>query len=259
MAVFAFRLDFLEINFQRGKLPDSDLITFALLINQVDRGNVSTIAESLITGSDFQFQQDPAVPTQAPLMYLGPFDVKDGDLVTVAYSGMNISDNQSALDQAKTDALELKIVGFLTSAAIGAVGGAIGAAISGILGAIGDPLVKLLGFAPEGPCNGLVFADGIQFEGSGLASLPYSRRTSSPYVQANFSRTYSDAATHDTSICGHVAETVVHFSVISFPAPMSVRALADMFYRDKRLDRGGSLRQLGPSMSPLTLRGLFIH
>jgi hypothetical protein len=260
MAVFAFRLDFLAIKFQRGKLPDVDLITFAVLINQIERGHVSTVSGALISGFDFQFRLDPGVPTTAPLMYLGPFDIKPGDLVTVAFSGMNISDNQSSLDHDKVDTLELKILGILTSAAIGALGGEIGSAIASALGAIGDPLSKLLGVSPQGPCNGLVFSDGIPFTEPGLVSLPFSPTSSSrPDVEANFTRSYTDAATHDTSICGHIAETDVHFSVIAFPAPLSVRALANIFFSDKRLDLGGSLRQLGSGVSPLTLRSLFLH
>jgi hypothetical protein len=55
----------------------------------------------------------------------------------------------------------------------------------------------------------------LAFSGSGIDSLPFA--PASPYPKYSFTHTYSDAATHNSDICGHVAQIDVTFSILKPP------------------------------------------
>jgi hypothetical protein len=255
MTYFAFRLDRIDVKFQRGKLQDVDLIVFSVLINQVGRGKKSMVANAP-SGSQIGFAFYPNYQGRHDDMFIGPFDIKADDSVTVVYFAMNTSNSQLNFDQDQFDRMEIKLLDIGISAIVGAPElGLIGAALGTALGAIGDPVGKILGFSPEGPCNGLVFSDAIPFSGSNLGSLPF---TQEGYFKSSaFSRSYTDAATHNSDVCGHIAETDVHFSVLKFDT-ISVRDMTDIFFSDSRLLKTG-IRQFGKQGLPISVRGLFIR
>ena len=52
MPFYAFRLDNINVKFQRGKIPDNDLVTFGVFVNQVDRGHGAATFDDLVSGAD---------------------------------------------------------------------------------------------------------------------------------------------------------------------------------------------------------------
>ena len=106
---------------------------------------------------------------------------------------------------------------------------------------IGDPVGKFLGFAPQGPCNGLVFSDTVEFTGAGLATLPFlpdsSFHSLPQATAASFTRPYDDSATHDSSVCGEIAHTEITFSVLQVPS-VSVRHNAGRLFPAAKLSDG---------------------
>jgi hypothetical protein len=243
MAFYAFTLSSGEVKFQRGKIPDNDLLTFLVKVNEVVRGKGVGVSGSLVSGGPIAY---PAIPVNTGSnirvadvigWIIGPLDIASGDQISVIYSGTNISDTQSQLDAQKQGEVEVKLLDTLTSAVVGAVGGPIASAVGAALGFIGDPIGKFLGFTKEGPCNGPVFSDAVQFTGAGLNNLPFQPQFafagvfppgSSVVSFTNGSAgdpgpSYTDEATHDSSTCGHIAETDVTFEIWKLPPFISVR------------------------------------
>ena len=173
----------------------------------------------------------------------------------------------TSLSTQQQDEIELKLLSAIATAAVAALTGGLGLVGEGIaaaLGAIGDPVGRFLGYAPQGPCNGPVFSDAVQFSGSGLdnlamAPLPPGSHSTPPlpnYSVISFTRTYTDEATHDTNICGHIAETDVTFSVlrVSF---ISVRwSLTDRFPSRWPGEFGPGLRQYGQPGTTISVKSL---
>ncbi len=266
MPFYAFRLDNINVKYQRGKLQDEDIVTFGAFINQVDRGHGAALFHDLSSGSNIPAG---AVPPHTalcitPQWIVGPFEIAPGDGVSIVYSGTNTSDWQLGTSAGQQqDQIEIKILDTIATAVVGATGfGAIVAAVGGALGYATDLIGKLLGFRAQGPCNGLVFSDAVEFTGSGLAALPFAPASSPQHVyeswpnslEFSFTRSYTDEATHDTSICGHIAETDVLFSVLQI-ASVSVKYYMAMFFRSKSLSNG--LRQCAPAPnSAFSLRKL---
>jgi len=214
MPFYAFVFGSMTVKFQRGQLPDNDIVTFSIFVNQVDRGHTVGTFNDLVSGASVP--GDPMfVLDRMAKWTIGPLHINDGDGVNVIYTGTNVSD----LPPDTQGQLEVKVLNVVLTAVIGAAGlGAIGSAIGGALGFLGDPVGKLLGVRPEGPCNGTVFHDAPFFTGSGLAALPYEQLTYDPdYSGYVFTRSYTDAESHNTSICGHIAETEVNFGVMALP------------------------------------------
>jgi hypothetical protein len=216
MAFYAFVFGSMTVKFQRGQIPDNDIVTFSIFVNQVDHGHTVGTFNDLVTGA--------TVPGD-PMFFLdrmgfwtiGPLRINDGDGVDVIYTGTNVSD----LPPDTQGQLEVKLLDVVLGAVVGAAGlGAIGSAIGSALNFLGDPVGKLLGVRPQGPCNGPVFHDAVFFPGSGLAALPYEQLDAlagPDYRGSSFTRSYTDEETHDSTICGHIAETDVTFGVMTFP------------------------------------------
>jgi hypothetical protein len=219
---YAFRFDQIEVHNPRGKIGDNDIVTFSIFVNQVERGRGAGMFPALGPGSTgFGFSGD-APTTRAGISghwVIGPIEIAPGDGISVVYSGTNTSDEE--LDLSQQAEIELKVLDAIVSGVVGAAGlGAIGSAVADVLGAIGDPVGKFLGFHKEGPCNGLVFSDTVQFTGSGLGDLAYGPpvfNNMSHATEVSFTREYTDEATHNSDVCGEIAHTNVKFSVLQLP------------------------------------------
>jgi len=257
----------------RGKISDNDIVTFSVFVNQVDRGHGAGFFTGMAGAS-------PGFPSGTPAAavtpntrsgmskdwIVGPLEIAPGDIIHVVYSGSNTSDSE--LDLSGQAELQLKILDTITSAAVGAVGGVVGSAVATVLGLIGDPVGKFLGFSPQGPCNGLVFSDAVEFSGAGLDSLAFHPPTvSHSYVslpnatEFSFTRPYTDEASHDTGICGEVAHYEITFSVLRVPF-ISVRYYARRLFPKHwegemiRPDFSQGLRQLAPPGAAVSIRSL---
>ncbi len=271
MPYFAFRLDLLKFLFQRGKIPDDDLIVLGVSINETKRGSRSFRSGAVITGSELGFPAVPGRRTEIPAMFIGPFEVRPGDEVSVTCSAMNLSDSSNLVDAQKQAALEVKILDIMAGAALAGLGEAAGfsdwmkssdvlsSLVGGALGAIVDPVGTLLGIAPEGPCNGLVFASGLRFSAEELGRLEFKPDPNFPAFDTFLPdpATIDDSATHDEGKCGHVAVTEIHYAVLRFPT-LSVRNWSDLFF-DGQLKLKDGLRQFGTPGRTLSLREMFLH
>ena len=147
MPFYAFRLDNINVKFQRGKIPDNDLVTFSVFVNQLDRGHGAAMLNDLVTGSDTPVGAAP--PSSGvgitPQWIISPMEIAPGDGVTIVYSGTNISDWELELSDDQQNQIELKILGAITTAVIGETGlGGIVAAVGGVLGFASDSVGKLL-------------------------------------------------------------------------------------------------------------------
>jgi hypothetical protein len=214
MPYYAFMLDDLNVKFQRGQIPDDDVVTFQVFVNQVVRAQHASTFTNIVSGTQLPVTRSTGIPADWGAFALGPIWVNDGDGITVVYTGSNVSDSPPD----SFAPIEIKLLDALVTAVVSAAGiGLIGAAIGGALGAIGDPVGKFLGYKPQGPCNGSIFHDTVNFTGAGLAALPYAPLGASDYRISSFTRPYTDAETHNSDICGHIAETDVSFAVVSLP------------------------------------------
>ncbi len=247
MPFYAFRFDAIKCNNPRGKLPcDNDVVTFSVFVNQIDRGHGANFFV-MCGGETVNPGRLIAPNNRAGAMgtdwIVGPLELVPDDLVSIVYSGTNTSDSQLTLETQQQDQIEIKILDTIYTAAAGAIiGGPIGSAISAVLGAIGDPVGKLLNVSPQGPCNGLVFSDAVQFTGAGLASQSFQPSgsllvTLPQATEAAFTRSYTDETTHDTSVCGKIAHTDITFSVLQLPSA-SVRSCASHLFPTVKLSDG---------------------
>jgi hypothetical protein len=262
MSFYAFSLDFIDVKFQRGKLTDVDVITFSILVNQVLRAKGVGKAAAA-TGGSIAFGAVPIdsgsgnVHKGQGRWVAGPLSIAPGDQVSICYSGTNISDTDSQLNAQQQGEVEIKILDAVVSAAVGAIGGAVASAISSALGFIGDPIGKFLGFSKQGPCNGTVFSDAVTFTDTAMANLAFQSRFD-PDVPGSsvfsFNRSYTDEATHDTSVCGHIAESNVSFSIYQIPASVSLRFYGGARFGLRTLTRG--IRPL--AAPPFTARALLL-
>jgi hypothetical protein len=266
VSFYIFKLNELHVKHSRGNIPDQDVITFSIFVNQLDRGHGTGIFNGMVA-ADYSVPADAVPPNNRFNMdnhwQVGPLEIAPGDGIHVIYSGTNISDEQlTSLSTQQQDEIELKILSAVAAAAVEALTGGIGLVGTGIaaaLGAIGDPVRKFLGFAPQGPCNGPVFSDAVQFSGSGLDNLnmvPLGQQQATPplpsYSTISFTRTYTDEATHDPNICGHIAETDVTFSVLRVSFISVAWSMTDRGWFPS-----GGLRQHGQPGTTISVKSLF--
>ncbi|MDY0883574.1 hypothetical protein ACFPL7_11500 [Dongia soli] len=237
MGFYVFKLDQIHVKNNRGKIPDTDLVTFSVFVDQVDRGHGTGTFPGL--GPSAHSTPANAVrPNNKANMDndwdIGPLEIDPGSSVHVVYTATNISDAElTSLTRKQQDEIELKLLGAIATAAIAALSGgsslagegiaaAVGKGVAAALGAITDPVAWFIGYAPQGPCNGPVFSDAVQFNGSGLDNLAMAPLPLNPHITPrrpqyfliSFTRSYTDEATHDKQICGDIAETDVTFSIL---------------------------------------------
>jgi hypothetical protein len=240
MSFYEFRFEKFHALHKRGNIPDSDLVTFTIMINRIDRGHGSALFNVVVTDSvqstDDRSADTPmylAYPAKNPLHIdqdwtTGPFETSPDDEVLVIYSGTNTSDSSlSSLSHQEEDELELKILNKIMQKGVGLIVGAgfgddIGSAFSeGFKDILEDPVGDLIGYSRQGPCNGPVFSDARRFTGAELDNLNVEplASDSGPYRHpgVRFTNHYTDEATHDSDVCGNVAETDVTFSIFRLP------------------------------------------
>ena len=277
MTFYAFSLDVIDTVFQRGQIDDVDIITFQILVNQQVRAQASGSGVG-ITGLSNPMSTSVIDQSSGPVVLggidpgpfgwlAGPLSLAPGDSVRIIYSGTNTSDSQ--LEDFQKTKIELGILDALLTAGISTVAGDLASKINQTLGSIiSDPVGTILGIKPEGPCNGPVFGDGIDFPGESLANLPFDQEASDNFVPDGglalpdgaratvFMKpdtgTYTDEATHNTTICGHVAETKVGFTIYRLDRGVSLRAYGGKRFGLRTLVQG--VRQLGNP--PFTVRKL---
>ncbi|MGD0127882.1 MAG: hypothetical protein ABSF46_21165 [Terriglobia bacterium] len=269
MTFYAFRLDLINVKNPRGKLPDEDIVTFSVLVNQVDRGHGAGLFVALVAGAKGYPVAVPPTTRQGMSndWIVGPLEIAPGDTILVVYSGTNTSDEQ--LDLSWQAEIEIKVLDAIASAAAGAIGGAVSSVATTVLGILGDPIGKALGYSDEGPCNGLIFSDAVSFSGSGLDSLAFHPRTESYGVgvlqdantEFTFTRPYTDQTTHNSTNCGAVANYEITFSVLRVPTLSVRRNLRRLFpgaWENGVLvpDFSQGLRQLAPPKTEVSLRRL---
>jgi hypothetical protein len=97
------------------------------MVNQIDRGHGAGQFNGMVSGSGPI--PDAAVPPSHTLNMaadwsIGPLQINPGDILTVTYSGTNISDEQLDLSHEDQDKLELKIFDLIFAAAATAGAGA---------------------------------------------------------------------------------------------------------------------------------------
>ncbi|TRU81185.1 MAG: hypothetical protein EWV76_03710 [Microcystis novacekii Mn_MB_F_20050700_S1] len=255
MAFYAFRLDRINVITPRSNHLDDDVVTFGVLVNQVDIGHGTATFPSLSSGSMTLL---PEVPPRNrkninQRWECGPYEFSSGDLIHVFYSGFNIADDHNiTLDTQKQDQIELKILNAILTGAVGAIGGLIGAAIGAVLGAITDPIGSLLGYQPPVRCNGLVFSDAVEFSGAGLDSLVMTVTSGDYRPRITFTKRYTDETTHNDQ-CGEIAKTEIVFSIIKVSS-ISIRAL--LLSRFLNVSPKNGLRHLASTASTFSVKSL---
>ena len=147
MPFYAFRLNSILVKNPRGKVPDDDIVTFQVVVNNVLRGQGSILLTDLAAGALIPLVPPPSTTyTFTPLApnpgtaknisvdwIIGPLMVAPTDGVTILYSGTNLSDNYSGPSQADQDDLEIRILNAFYGALWGQiVDGPVGAALGSV-------------------------------------------------------------------------------------------------------------------------------
>ena len=52
MSFYIFRLDKLHVKHKRGNIPDKDVVTFSIFVNQLDRGHGTGIFNGMVGAAD---------------------------------------------------------------------------------------------------------------------------------------------------------------------------------------------------------------
>lgn len=266
MPYYGFRLDEIYCIYQRGKKMDSDVVMLAAAVNEQRAGGIAG-RFNLSSGA-----RVPAgdVPPDIPGKFgrnlggwiVGPFYATDGDFITVTCVGVNKSDTPEGADQAFARQAELPALDALIGAAAGAATGGLAAlgdlaaaaasAGSAVLGKVGKVAETLLGYSQPPQCDGVAFQWAQSFPGAELARLAYS---DNPVGFGQFAITThtDDSAAHPPE-CGHVAETDLTLSVLSFGDSLSFRTLGVYFWPGVDFAKG--LRQLATPGQTTSLRTL---
>lgn len=272
MGFFTFQLARLDPHSIRSRTTDIDLLTFAVLVAGRDQGHGAALIPVWpghpITAE--QFNHAAAInghPYTASRMSadwtIGPLWVEDGDEVHVVYNATNTSDSQiPTADQEQVNQWIIKLTNIYLSVLVGEfisalglgqiaayIGGQAGEAIAAFFA---DPVGTLLGYKPPGPCNGTVFASKKTFTGASLAAATttpgsitrWGREIQTWYTDQT--EVLTDAATHDSDICGAVAETEItlritrldHWSLHMFSDNSLAQGLRPLY------PSGGSLKTM---------------
>ena len=251
---------------------DIDLITFGVLLNQRDQGHGAVIVpvyrgSSMTPAELMEESRSNGYGTTFSGVHMGrdwmigPTEVRDGDGVGMLFTGTNTNDSQlPTADQQKMDRMVLDAYNIYYSWLAGEfvsglgltvisefVGSTIGGAGSAIASFLADPVGTLLGYEPQGPCNGLAFGDNLSRSSRDLESLewapdPYEWATG-PVEMAVMTQSYDDSATHPSKNCGATAHTEIEITVR--------RSQTWSMRRQNRRNPVTSVRQMYPSAAGL--------
>jgi hypothetical protein len=236
MAFFSVQLAELNPRRIRSRATDVDLLSFSVLVASRDQGHGTALLPvwpGVAMTADV-FNQAAAAngyphtaANMSPDWIVGPLWVEDTERVEIVYAAVNTSDSQiPTARQEEVNRWTIKLTNIYLSLLVGEfvsalglaslaeyIGGQAGGAVAAFLA---DPVGTLLGYRPPGPCNGTVFAGKQSFTGAELAARTITPGTKRLWASQEV-RTWScditdvttDAATHDTDVCGAVAETDV--------------------------------------------------
>ena len=240
---YTFQLSRIHSIQTRSRGPsDVDLITFGALLDKRDQGHGSAVIpvfrDSSIGGeriTTYSVESGYVETIRREHMrrdwILGPTEVRDGDAVDIVVTGTNTDDDQlPTADQQKMDRLTIDAFNVyyswllgnfasglgLTAVAeyFGVAGGAIGAFLA-------DPVGTLLGYEPQGPCNGMVFAGSVSLTSRDLEVLGWApdpiQWASGPMEVATVTRSYDDHESHNSENCGPTAQTEVDVTIRRSP------------------------------------------
>jgi hypothetical protein len=239
---YTFQLSRIHCIQNRSKLPnDIDILTFGVLLNQRDQGHGAAVVpifrDSMLNPDEINesSRANGYGPTfsadhMARSWMIGPTEVRDGDGIDIVVTATNTSDSQlPTADQQKIERMELDALNVYYSWLLGEfvsslglsviaeyIGSSIGQAGSAIASFLADPVGKLLGWEPQGPCNGLVLGDKISLPSRAIEALdwapdPYPWATG-PVEMALITHSYDDSATHPEH-CGAIAQTEVDVTI----------------------------------------------
>jgi hypothetical protein len=282
MGFYIFQLDKLLIKHRRGNIPDDDVVTFSVFVNRLDSGNGSGVFVAMVDNTTASTTLDHTVDgfTSYPVTRgynisrnwaVGPLEIDSKDIVGIVYTGTNISDSQLDLASQKQDEIELKIVDYIAKKYVELIAGLeFGSDLaSGISEAFDqafkDPVGDLIGYSRQGPCDGPVFSGVVSFGRNELDQYHYLpppahyTLPAPPLSYASFTNSYTDAATHDSKVCGSEAETDVTFSVfkVSFVSVRSSLQQDRFGYHFNYPTRfGPGLRQYGTPRTVFSLKSL---
>jgi hypothetical protein len=280
MSFYVFKLDKLGIQQTRGKIPDEDVVTFTVFVDDLDRGHgtgkfIGMTTHSEASTTDGAADGGLAYPAGNLLnMYrdwrLGPLEIRHDEKVGVVYTGTNTSDEQlSSLDTQEQDDLEIKILDYVAKKYVELIVGGVSASdiasalSSAFNDAFKDPIGALLGYQQQGPCNGVVFSGTVPFTGEELdgldyVAIPQTTNATPPLPDqsvTSFANTYTDGATHP-QICGPPASTEVTFSVFKLSFISVTWAVQNRFLSTSGGHYGPGLRQFGQPGTRISIKTL---
>lgn len=151
MSFYSFKLDKLVIKRKRGNIPDDDVVTFSVVVNQLDRGHGAATFVVLTSGSEASTEDrdpDGLLARRAMNRFnmsehwvIGPLEIKPGDHVSVLYTGTNVSDEQLvSVASERQDELEIKILNYVAKKYVELIAGAEFA--SDVASALSEALIK---------------------------------------------------------------------------------------------------------------------
>ena len=245
MTRYLFRLDTIHTQYQRGKNPDNDVLTFGVQVGTQSYGPVGKLlSHACLSGSTLHLTDDPP-DTLRQAWEIGPLEVNPDDIVNVIYAAVNTSDYHPSLSRGDTWKITAAVWGAMigVGAALGGIGAVAGAVIGGVIAVLGEIIGDI---TPDDPkCNGVVFADKYPLTGSNLA-----KATSNPQSAFSVTTHYTDATSPHPDDCGHLAETDVTFTVIAVPVESVTTFLGS------RGDLRQGLRRLQPGVPVISVRSL---
>jgi hypothetical protein len=241
---YTFQLSRIHCIETRSRGPnDVDLITFGALLNKRDQGHGSAVipvfrnstigGEQITTYSvESGFGDSRRRDRMTRSWIIGPTEVRDGDGVDIVVTATNTNDSQlPTADQQKMDRLTIDALNIYYSWLLGQFVSGLGLQVieeyvgtggSAIASFLADPVGKLLGYEPHGPCNGKVLADTLSFTSRDLEHLEWDDDpiawVTGPMETATVTRSYDDADTHPAENCGAVARTEIDVTIRRSPA-----------------------------------------
>src|SRR5690349_2493511 len=134
MGFYLFRLETVKFDWKRGNVPDDDIVTFSVMVNERDGGHGSGFFPAIADGTEahtWDITPDgfPAYPAKHTFnmssdWQAGPLETVPSDIVNVVVTGTNMSDyGLSSIDTKKQDDMEIKILDTVAKKFVGLISG----------------------------------------------------------------------------------------------------------------------------------------